>query len=63
MAGNESAGTVVLPLSYRAFFVVIQFTGYFSMGHCSMQLIALIGCFPTSCVYSKTWKFLKKNKD
>lgn len=53
-AGNESAGTVVLPLSYRAFFVVIQFTRYFSMGHCSMQLIALIGCFPTSCVYSKT---------
>lgn len=64
MAGNESAGTGVLPLSYRAFFfIVIQFTRYFSMGYCSMQLIVLIGCFPTGCVYSKSWKFLKKKKD
>lgn len=46
----------------QSFFIVIQFSRYFGMGCCNMRLIALIGCFPASCVYSKTWKFLKKKK-
>lgn len=46
----------------QSFFIVIQFSRYFGMGCCNMRLIALIGCFPASCVYSKTWTFLKKKK-
>ena len=32
------------------------------MGCCNMQLIAPEGCFPTSCVCSKTWKFFLRKK-